>query len=59
MLKSIETKIDTTIKKIKNKIITPADSGIGKMFAILKQLDEPSYEEHINKYKEALGKLKK
>ena len=42
------------MRKIKNKEITPKESGIGKMFKIMKDKDEALYEELIIRYKQIL-----
>jgi hypothetical protein len=52
----VERKIISSMRRIKNKEITPKDSGIGKMFVRMKDLDEALYEELIVRYKEVLNK---
>jgi hypothetical protein len=50
----VEKKIISSMRKIKNKQTTPKESGIGKMFARMKDLDEALYEELITRYKQML-----
>ena len=52
----VERKIISSMRKIRNKEITPKESGIGKAFAKLKDLDEALYEELIIRYKQILNK---
>ncbi len=52
----VEKKIVSSMRKIRNKEITPKESGIGKMFARMKDLDEALYEELIVRYKKVLQK---
>lgn len=52
----VERKIISSMRRIKNKEITPKESGIGKMFVRMKDLDEALYEELIVRYKEVLNK---
>ena len=52
----VERKIISSMRRIKNKEITPKESGIGKMFVRMKYLDEALYEELIVRYKEVLNK---
>ena len=47
-----------TMKNIEMKAVTPADSGIGKLFKILKGLDEISYAQRLVVYKNVLSKIK-
>lgn len=54
MVDLVEKKIITSMRKIKNNNITPKESGIGKMFVRMKDLDEALYEELIVKYKNVL-----
>ena len=54
MVNLVEKKIVSSMRKIKNKQITPKESGIGKMFVRLKDLDEALYEELIIRYKQIL-----
>lgn len=52
----VEKKIVSSMRKIRNKEITPKESGIGKAFAKMKDLDEALYEELIVRYKQILSK---
>jgi|TARA_R110000803_G_C11894057_1_gene311267 hypothetical protein len=54
MVDLVERKIVNSMRKIKNKEITPKESGIGKMFKIMKDKDEALYEELIIRYKQIL-----
>jgi hypothetical protein len=55
-LEKLEAKIRGLFKKIQDKEITPADSGIGKLFTRLKLMDEPSYDKHLADYKRIMSK---
>jgi hypothetical protein len=50
----VEKKIVSSMRKIRNKQVTPKESGIGKMFVRMKDLDEALYEELIVRYKKVL-----
>jgi hypothetical protein len=52
----VEKKIVSSMRKIRNKEITPKESGIGKAFAKMKDLDEALYEELVVRYKQILSK---
>ncbi len=54
MVDLVEKKIISSMRKIRNKEITPKESGIGKSFVRLKDLDEALYEKLIIKYKQIL-----
>lgn len=56
MVDLVEKKIVSSMRKIRNKEITPKESGIGKMFTRMKDLDEALYEELIIRYKQTLNK---
>ena len=56
MFEQLEKKIIITIKQIKEKKITPADSGIGKWLNQMKNIDTPCYEELMGRYMGAIGK---
>jgi len=47
----LEFMINSRIKKIKSNKITASESGIGKLFNKLKNIDEASYETLLIKYK--------
>ena len=51
MVNLVEKKIITSMMKIKNKEISPRESGIGKMFVRMKDLDAALYDELIVRYK--------
>jgi hypothetical protein len=46
------------MSQIKNRKLTPAESGIGKLLNMMKPLDEPLYEKIITEYKQILQNLK-
>lgn len=50
-IKQIEKNIKKKMKEISEKKTTPAESGIGKQFAKLKDLDEASYTNLLQEYK--------
>jgi len=55
MLQNLEKKIIGKMAAIKRGDLAPKDSGIGKLFSMLKGIDEPSYLEHLEKYKQILS----
>ena len=54
----LEKKIFTVLRDIKNKKVTPKDSGIGVLINLLKSYDEPLYERILREYKNILAELK-
>ena len=58
MFQILEKKISGKISAIKVGTITPTESGIGKLFAELKKIDEPLHETLMTKYKAVLGERK-
>lgn len=54
MVDLVEKRIISSMRKIRNKEVTPKESGIGKMFVRMKDLDEALYEELIVRYKKVL-----
>lgn len=54
----LEKEIFIKMHAIKNKKLLPKDSGIGKLFLILKGIDEVSYNKYISQYKEILNGIK-
>lgn len=58
-LRKIEKTILAKIGAIKRGSITPADAKIGIMLNALKIVDEPLYDELMNKYKIVIENLKK
>lgn len=56
ILRLTERRVLAGIAEIKNGSKTPAEAGLGRMLNSLKALDEPLYEELMNKYKEAIKK---
>ena len=54
MVDLVERKIVSSMRKIRMKEVTPKDSGIGKYFTRMKDLDEALYEELIIRYRKIL-----
>jgi len=50
-IKSLEARIELAMKNIKKGETTPKDSGIGKMFSLIKEFDAPAYERLFEEYK--------
>lgn len=57
-IQKLEKEIFIKMMNIKSGKISPKDSGIGKLFTILKSVDEVSYEKNLAEYKTILSKLK-
>ena len=55
----LEKSIIGKMNSIKGGTLTPADSGIGKLFNLLKSLDEPLHIKLMEQYKNILSNLKK
>jgi hypothetical protein len=51
----LEKEIRSKMIQIKNKIITPAESGIGRLINLMKKFDEPLFEKLMSEYKEILS----
>lgn len=51
----LEKEIIKKMRSIRLGVISPKDSGIGKMINIMKAYDEPLYEKLINDYKNILN----
>jgi hypothetical protein len=58
-IRTIERNIKNKMKQIKNGDITIAESGIGKQFNRLKDLDEASYEKLLKEYVQLHNQVKK
>ena len=58
-IRTIERNIKTKMKQIRNREITVAESGIGKQFNVLKDLDEASYEKLLKEYVQLHNDMKK
>ncbi len=56
-IQKLEKEIRSRMMLIKNKKTTPKESGIGKLFTILKKIDEVSYENNLTDYKLILRDL--
>ena len=54
-IRQIEKNIKRKIKEIKEGELTPSESGIGKQFNRLKDLDEASYFNLLQEYKKVLN----
>lgn len=50
----LEKEIKSKMIQIKNKKITPAESGIGRLINLMKKFDEPLFDKLISEYKEIL-----
>lgn len=58
-IRTIEKNIKIKMKQIQNGEVTIAESGIGKHFNALKDLDEASYEKLLKEYVQLHNKMKK
>jgi hypothetical protein len=58
-IKTIEKNIKTKMSQIKNGEVTMAESGIGKQFNRLKDLDEASYETLLQEYIQLTKEVKR
>lgn len=54
----LEKEIRGKMAQIKNKKMTPAESGIGKLLNLMKSFDEPLFEKLISEYKKILTDIK-
>jgi hypothetical protein len=54
-IQNLEKAIFVKMAAIKNGTMSPKDSGIGKLFMILKKVDEVSYEKNLIAYKKILN----
>ena len=54
MVDLVEKKIVSSMRKIRTNEITPKESGIGKYFTRMKDLDEALYEELMVRYRKIL-----
>jgi hypothetical protein len=59
MFDQLEKKIKSLMLEIKLGKTLPKDSGIGKWFAQMKNIDIPAYESLMAEYKTILGGVKK
>jgi len=57
-LLKLEKDIKVKMIGIKNRKLTPAESGIGKLINLMKSFDEPLYNKIMSEYKEILTSLK-
>jgi len=51
----LEKEIRSKMIQIKNKKITPAESGIGRLINLMKKFDEPLFDKLMSEYKEILS----
>ena len=54
----LEKEIKSKIIQIKNKKLTPAESGIGKLINMMKTFDEPLFDKLMSEYKKVLTDIK-
>ncbi len=54
----LEKEIRSKMIQIKNKKITPAESGIGKLINLTKKMDEPLFDKLMSEYKKILSELR-
>lgn len=54
----LEKEIKTKMGGIKNKKMTPSESGIGKLLNLMKSFDQPLFEKLISEYKKILTDIK-
>lgn len=54
----LEKDIIAKLLAIKNKKVTPAESGIGKLINVMKECDEHLHGQLMNRYKTLLSELK-
>jgi len=57
-IENLEKQIRGRMMSIKTKQITPAESRIGYLFKMLKEIDEPLFEKLLAEYKIVLQNLK-
>ena len=57
MFKQLEKRIIAKMQAIKTKKETPAESGIGKLINLMKNIDEPCYENLMSEYKAVLNTI--
>lgn len=54
----LEKEIKSKMIQIKNRKLTPAESGIGKLINMMKTFDEPLFDKLMNEYKKVLVDIK-
>ena len=54
----LEKEIKTKMGGIKNKKLTPAESGIGKLLNLMKSFDQPLFDKLMSDYKKILTDIK-
>ncbi len=55
----LEKEIKSKMIQIKNRKLTPVESGIGRLLNMMKSFDEPLFEKLINEYKDILKLINK
>ena len=55
----LEKEIKCKMIQIKNRKLTPVESGIGRLLNMMKSFDEPLFEKLINEYKDILKLINK
>lgn len=55
----LEKEIKSKMVQIKNKKLTPAESGIGRLINLMKTFDEPLFDKLMSDYKEILKLINK
>ena len=54
----LEKEIKSKMVQIKNKKITPSESGIGRLINLMKTFDEPLFDKLMSGYKQILKDIK-
>lgn len=54
----LEKEIKSKMIQIKNKKLTPSESGIGKLINMMKTFDEPLFDKLMSEYKKVLTDIK-
>lgn len=54
----LEKEIKSKMVQIKNKKLTPSESGIGKLINLMKNFDEPLFDKLMSDYKQILKDIK-
>lgn len=55
----LEKEIKSKMIQIKNRKLTPVESGIGRLLNMMKSFDEPLFEKLITEYKDILKLINK
>lgn len=54
----LEKEIKSKMVQIKNKKLTPSESGIGRLINLMKTFDEPLFDKLMSDYKQILKDIK-